>query len=214
VCGLIYKWGFFWFWLMLLWSAILIVFNIMRLSSPYLGIDIVVFGVVANAVNFVFFIGVSIFVALLCLWRGVASIYSIYFIFAFLYGWMLWFVNEGDFFVAIKHMYLIVFAFFLFEFGRLIASEFDFTKLKKIFHFSFLVNLAAVPFFIAISSVWAVYPGYGVQSIAYVGFYFLVSGSKYFFILSCLILVAQGKRSILLSYIVCLFVCVLGFGGR
>ncbi len=191
---------------MLLWLAFLILFNIVRLSASYVGIDILVLGGVANVINFVFFVGCSIFVIILWSQRARVSVHSIFFILALFYGWVFWGVNEGSSVAAVKHVYLIVFAFVSFEFGRLFLFALDFNRLKGVFFLSFFLNLIAVPAFIVISSLYKVYPGYGVQSIAYVCFYFLVAGNKYLFIIASLILVAQGKRSIFLSYLFCLVV--------
>lgn len=52
--------------------------------------------------------------------------------------------------------------------------------------------------------VGSVYPGIGVQSAAYAALFFFIRGQYFLFLLSSVVVFLEGKRSILLSLIMCL----------
>lgn len=197
----------FTFRLILIWSALLIFFSIGRLFSPHAGIDQYLFGSFANVIN----------LGLLIACIGCISIYIInfrktnYIVIASAlmaaYGLIIG-INNNPANMA-KHAYLVVFCSAFFWFGRIITFYVGYRSLKQLMHIALISNVAATLLFYLISISYKMYPGFGVQTIGYVALYFFAHKKYMNFSISLMVLVAQGKRSILIACLLCTYIAYI-----
>lgn len=192
--------------LLILWLAALPLLSLLRLAAPAIGIDQHMLGQGANIVNAVFFsfaLYIATSVALQALRRARLSPFLVGLICAETYGVIIGVLNNGWSLDSVKHIYLFAFAYSFLEIGRLAVLSLDLERIRKVIRVCFWGNLISIPLFFSLYSAFGIYPGFGTQSAAYTAIFYLVFKNKLFFYLSFIIVVAQGKRSVLAALIVC-----------
>ncbi|RTZ14661.1 hypothetical protein EJ063_15220 [Vibrio aquaticus] len=189
--------------LSLVLSAVLIFF---RLVTPVFGIDqysfsqlIIIFNLIILAVS-----GFSISI----IWLDKGKIPFSFIIFSlvlfvyFYYG----FILNGINYFSFQHIYYFLAAYVFFEFGRNLLDYISFSRLQGLFKLGFFSNFFVVVCYKIMSVFYVIYPGYGGSFIGYIAIYFLSLRNRIYFFVSVILIVAQGKRSILLSFIASLVV--------
>lgn len=195
---------------MIFWLGIDVVLSVIRLAATFLALNQDGFGLLSNLVTMLFFftafliylLGKRVFfvdLILLCILLLLLSL-----------GSFTGFYNYGVIDSTIKHAYMIFFAVVFVLFGRgLSATLITLNGFLSIFMIVFFLNIFAVLLFVGFSSFIPIYPGYGTQALGYVFFYFLSTNRIYLAFFSFLLLVSQGKRSIIIVTILTFFIAKL-----
>ncbi|WP_391088881.1 hypothetical protein [Vibrio sp. NH-UV-68] len=184
--------------LSLILSSVLVFF---RLVTPAFGIDQYFFSQLMILFNLVILVISGFSIAIIWLDKGQVPVsFFILLCLLVLYSYYGFFVNGVNVFLF-QHIYYFIAVYVFFEFGRNLLSYVSFSRLINLFTVGLFSNVLVVIFYKMISLFHVIYPGYGGSFIGYVAIYFLTIGRRFYFIISLLIIIAQGKRSILLSFI-------------
>lgn len=188
------------------WLSIGVLFNLLRLVSPHIGLDQLTVGSLANIISFFMFIlaftGFFAYASKKLKIKFFTGFILLFILFSLCVGVL----NNGLNLATFKHLYLFLFVIVFLEVGYKLSSEFTIKRIRAFSIFSFYVNLISIPLFTYINHIWKLYPGYGVQSMAYVSIYFYLVKNRLGFLLSSLIIISQGKRSIIVG--VFLSICI------
>lgn len=191
------------------WLAILIVFSVMRLIAPFVGMRQSLFGPIANTINFFLF---SLSIAALCATISKKNkIHPILLIISLVccYGTAVGFLNGYKLVQIIKHFYMPIYGGIALTFGFHLYKYVTLKIFNYMMRFTFIVNLFTSISFFFLQTVFVIYPGYGTQAIAYVSLYYLVMQRYYSLFISLLIVVIQGKRSVLLCTFLCIYIYMI-----
>ncbi|MEZ7206961.1 hypothetical protein [Pseudoalteromonas sp. DY56-GL79] len=190
--------------LVLAWFIILPLFSLLRLAAPGLGLDLHFIASFANIIIFGIFIIASCVVFLDFIFLKKVDLTHILAFFFLFYGVFVGLLHNGFTSEFFKHFYLVIFSVIFFTIGLKSFSFWSLEKLRSFTTVSFGSNVLSVVLFAILSTVIFIYPGYGTQGAAYVLMYYLATGQRLMSFLCVVVIVSQGKRSILFSALLCM----------
>ncbi|EGQ7944379.1 hypothetical protein ACKBF6_002220 [Vibrio cholerae] len=192
----------FLFKIMILWLGVDVVLSVIRLAASFLSLNQDMFGFFSNLVTmFFFFAAILIYLLERKVMYIDLTIVCILLFLIILAGFT-GLYNYGVTDASVKHLYMVFFAIGFILFGR--GLSFFLANLERFYSIIivvFFLNVLAVILFLVFSSVMPIYPGYGTQALGYVFFYFLSTNRVFLAFISFLLLVSQGKRSIMIAAI-------------
>lgn len=112
--------------------------------------------------------------------------------------------NSGIF-SGLKYFILPIVAVFFLMGRSFLFFFYKSSRFWKLILFSHLIFFFAYLFFL----YGKVYPGIGVSSLAYSALFFFVNGNPFLFCISSLLILLEGKRSVLVSMLLALALCRL-----
>lgn len=186
------------------------ILSLIRLWIGPLGINIDFFGILANSTNFIFFL--IVIIGLIFSQKLSRTDTNICILSCFILIWCtcIGIIHYGVTIESIKHLYMIIFPAAFIVLGRRLSHELlNIGKFKFMFNIIFYLNLISTFLFIILSLYTPIYPGYGTQSAGYLTLYYATFGKPIFFFASFILVILQGKRSILVSILCALVILKL-----